>query len=427
MAGGTLPTTTADETVTPEGSTPALSIAKRALGTDFAAVGDTLDYEYDVTNTGNVTISDVSVSDDKIASVSCPVTTLAPGASTICTATYSVTQADLDAGQVTNIASVSGTPSGGTLTPVEDTVTVSGTQSPALSLSKTALNSDFAAVGDVLDYEYLVTNTGNVEVTEIVVSDDKIASVTCPVTTLIPSASTTCTASYSVTQADLDAGEVVNLASVSGAPSGGTLTPAEDTATVDGTQSPALTTLKRALNTEFAAVGDVLDYEYDVTNTGNVSITDPISVSDDKIATVSCPALPAEGLAPNATLTCSASYSVVQADLDAGLVTNIASATDGTTTSPEVDASVTANQIPELRLVKTANESDFNAVGDILTYDYTVDNVGNVLIADLSVTDDKIAAVSCNVSTVGNGDANLDPGESVVCTVKRLAQIKCRL
>jgi len=40
-AGGTLPATTADETVTPEGSTPELSIAKRALGTDFAAVGDT--------------------------------------------------------------------------------------------------------------------------------------------------------------------------------------------------------------------------------------------------------------------------------------------------------------------------------------------------------------------------------------------------
>jgi len=206
----------------------------------------------------HVTISDVSVSDDKIASVSCPVTTLAPGTSTTCAATYSVTQADLDAGEVTNIANVSGTPSGGTLSPAEDTATVSGTQSPALSLSKTALNSDFAAIGDVLDYEYLVTNTGNVEVTDLVVADDKIASVSCPVTTLVSGASTTCTASYSVTQADLDAGSVTNIASVSGAPSGGTLTPAEDTATVDGTQSPALTTLKRALKTDFAAVGDVL-------------------------------------------------------------------------------------------------------------------------------------------------------------------------
>ena len=121
----------------------------------------------------------------------------------------------------------------------------------------------------------------------------------------------------------MDAGSVTNIAAVSGTPAGGTLAPAEDTETVDGTQTPELTLEKRALNTEFAAVGDVLDYEYDVTNTGNVTIIDPITVSDDRIASVSCPALPAAGLAPTATLKCVGSYSVTQADLDAGEVVNI--------------------------------------------------------------------------------------------------------
>lgn len=415
-AGGTFPTTTADESVASEVPTPELSIVKRALDADFVAVGDELNYEYDIENTGNVTISSVSVSDDKIATVSCPVTTLAPMETTTCTATYEVTQIDLNAGSVTNIASVDGTPSGGTLTPPTDTATVGGTQSPMLTLAKTALDSDFAVVGDTLDYEFLVTNTGNVEVSDLVVSDDKIALVACPVTSLMPTEFTTCTATYSVTQEDLDAGSVTNIAAASGTPAGGTLTPAGDTATVGGTQSPALTTVKRALTSDFVAVGDVLSYEYDVTNSGNVTITDPITVSDDKIASVTCPALPTGGLLPSATLTCAASYSVVQADLDSGEVINIASATDGTTMSPDVDATVTANQTPAMTIAKSANEADFNAVGDILTYDYTVLNTGNVFIADLAVTDDKIAAVTCNVTPIGNGDANLDPGETVVCT-----------
>ncbi len=415
-AGGTLPVTTATESVTPEVPAPLLTIAKSAVSTDFAAVGDILSYEYEVVNTGNVLISGLTVSDDKIATISCPVTSLLPTESVTCTATYTVTQADLNAGEVTNVASVDGTPSGGTLTPPTDTATVDGTQTPELTLAKTALDSDFAAVGDTLNYEFLVTNTGNVGMTDIVVTDNKIASVSCPITALMPTETVTCTAVYTVTQADLDLGSVVNLAEADATPSGGTLAPATDTATVDGTQSPALEMLKRALTTDFAAVGDVLAYEYDVTNTGNVTIIDPITVSDDKIASVTCPALPAGGLLPTAVLTCAGSYSVTQADLDAGEVTNVASATDGTTTSPTDDATVAATQTPALTLVKTAQEPDFTAVGDILTYEYLVTNTGNVLIADLSVTDDKISNVMCSVPTIGNGDTNLDPTEAVTCT-----------
>ena len=70
------------------------------------AAGDTVTYSFVVTNTGNVTVTDVAVTDTFTApagpelTVSCPVTTLAPAASTTCTASYTVTQADVDNGSI---------------------------------------------------------------------------------------------------------------------------------------------------------------------------------------------------------------------------------------------------------------------------------------------------------------------------------------
>ena len=184
---------------------------------------------------------------------------------------------------------------------------VDGTQSPAFTIAKSALNTNFAAVGDSLNYEYLVRNTGNVEITNIAVADDKIASVSCPVTTLMPTDTTICTGTYTVTQADIDAGAVTNIAEVSGTPTGGTLTPVSDIVTVSGTQTSSLEIAKTALTTNFTAVGDLLDYEYVVTNTGNTTITTAISVNDDKIAppaAVSCDPIPAGGLIPNDSVIC---------------------------------------------------------------------------------------------------------------------------
>src|SRR5439155_569367 len=141
----------------------------------------------------------------------CPNTSsLAPGASITCTASYAITQADLDAGSVTNHA----TATNGTVTSNQATATVTATQAPALKLTKTAAESTYANVGDVIHYSYTFENIGNVTLSApYAVSDDTTPS-SSPSTpaTLAPGASVTCTASYTITQADLDAGSVTNHA-----------------------------------------------------------------------------------------------------------------------------------------------------------------------------------------------------------------------
>ena len=64
---------------------------------------------------------------------------------------------------------------------------------------KSASIATFAAPGTPVTYSYEVTNTGNVTLTSIAVIDPlpALSTVTCPVASLLPGASETCTATYS--------------------------------------------------------------------------------------------------------------------------------------------------------------------------------------------------------------------------------------
>ena len=118
-----------------------------------------------VTNTGNVTLTGVVVDDPKVGTVTCPVTTLAPGASTTCTATYTLTQADVDAGVVDNTATATGTDPSGTDVTATDTTSTPIPPAPSIALDKTAGTPTGTTAGSTIDYTFLVTNTGNVTLT----------------------------------------------------------------------------------------------------------------------------------------------------------------------------------------------------------------------------------------------------------------------
>ena len=320
-----------------------------------------------------------------------PASGLAPTANIVCSADYEVTQADLDLGSVTNIASASD----GTITSPVDEVIVAGDALPSLAIVKTSPDATFTELGQILTYNYEVTNTGNVTLTNaITVTDDRIETVTCPAlpdTGLAPTAALTCTASYAVTQDDLNAGSVTNIASASD----GTTTSPDTSLTIEGTALPAIEIVKTAITENFTKVGDIVSYEYVVTNIGNVNLLDAITVSDDKIETVVCPALSDDGLAPTANIVCSADYEVTQADPDLGSVTNIASASSGDTLSEEVTETVEAVRLPSMDVRKTVSEPEqvFGPIFDV-TYQLEVENTGNLTLTDLSLADNLTEALA---------------------------------
>ncbi|MCS5491195.1 DUF7507 domain-containing protein, partial [Algoriphagus limi] len=270
---------------------------------------------------------------------------------------------------------------------VTATGTITDDDTAALSVTKTQIGglNPVTAAGQIITYEIVVENTGSAILTNVVVSDDLAGSAT-----LIGGDDVnpgvldigeiwTYSAAYTVTQNDIDSGlDLINTASVT---TFELPTPLEDSASTGVSQTAELTVTKTADVTTYDAVDDVITYTITVQNTGNVtltnvSVTDPLTGLDETIAS----------LAPGVTETYTTTYTITQADLDAGSVENTATATDGTTTGSDTET-VTADELPELTVTKTADVTTYDAVDDVITYTITVQNTGNVTLTNVSVTD----------------------------------------
>ncbi len=108
----------ATETIKRFNPAPGLRIVKTATlndadGDGLAEVGETIVYQFVITNIGNEALTGVGVADPKLVTagiaVTCPQSTLAIGAHMTCQSDpYPVTQADEDAGAVQNVATANG-------------------------------------------------------------------------------------------------------------------------------------------------------------------------------------------------------------------------------------------------------------------------------------------------------------------------------
>ncbi|MDR7209516.1 T9SS sorting signal type C domain-containing protein [Flavobacterium piscis] len=87
-----------------------LSLVKKASLTGCGKLGDIINYTFEVTNTGEVPITDIYVTDllPGMVITGNPVSSLAVGATTTLTGTYTITAGDVAAGRVVNSAKVAG-------------------------------------------------------------------------------------------------------------------------------------------------------------------------------------------------------------------------------------------------------------------------------------------------------------------------------
>jgi large repetitive protein len=229
---------------------PAIDIEKSTNGQDADAepgptliVGETVTWTYIVTNTGDVPLSNIVVTDNQPDVTPAYVSgdngdsVLEPGEAWTFQATGTVIE-----GQYSNL---------GTVTANYDSTQVTDSDmshyfgeipqiNPSIQLIKEvfSVNGDpdksvFMYPGDIITYTFTVTNTGDVTLVDVVVSDP-LATVSGEPITLAPGESNriTFTATYSITSADLKAGYFTNTATVIGyAPNGESVTD-QDSATV---------------------------------------------------------------------------------------------------------------------------------------------------------------------------------------------------
>jgi uncharacterized repeat protein (TIGR01451 family) len=297
---------TSTATVWTTGS-PAISIHKTADPTTVTAAGQTVTYTFAIANTGNVTLDNVGVTDAQLApslgSSLGPITcttgingsiTLAAGATDSCSATYTVTQADMDNGSITDTGTVRGTPPNSNK-PVcaTSTATVTATQAPGISVIKTASLPSVSTVGQTVTYTFTITNTGNVTLHNVDVSDaqsppsnhSSLSPIACTTgingdIVLAPGEADTCSATYTVTQADLTNNSIVDTATATG-------TPPNSATPVTGTSTVTVLVTKVSVVKSASPAGGVtagsstpIVYTLTVSNTGSATTTTPIVVTD---------------------------------------------------------------------------------------------------------------------------------------------------
>jgi hypothetical protein len=137
---------------------PAIKVVQSSTTTGITDVGQVVPYSFLVTNTGNVTIADVTIAEGAFSgsgTLSTPVcpaaaASLAPAASVTCTVDYTVTAVDLSAGStLTNTATAKGTPPGSSTVVTSDPSTAKVlTPAPAaatLPVTGVAAQSQIAA------------------------------------------------------------------------------------------------------------------------------------------------------------------------------------------------------------------------------------------------------------------------------------------
>ncbi|MCL6261285.1 DUF11 domain-containing protein, partial [Aquiflexum sp. TKW24L] len=253
-------------------------------------------------------------------------------------------------------------------------------------------------VGDRIIYNFLLTNIGNYPLSDVTVLDPSISLTGSSISLAVGSSNNSgFSGFYSLKQSDIEAGFFTNNASVS-ASAGNIIVTASDSHTENLIQVPNLLVSKTQIGgpNPVTSAGQQLDYEITVTNTGNINITNlttldflPGSPSGITLTSPDGDLSDPGVLNVGETWVYNVSYIVAQEVFDLGdNLVNVVNVTSNQVPGPVFASAITPVILsPALSITKTATESSFAAVGDVLNYTIVVTNTGNVTLSNVSVSD----------------------------------------
>jgi uncharacterized membrane protein len=337
-----------------------------------------------VSNSGNITLNNVVVTSDRPAANTIVFTgTLAPGASANYSGSFTV---PLNVCSVTTGVRATGTDScGNTSVTNFASATCPITTAPAIAVTL-ACPLVQSTNGGLITYSGTVQNSGNITLTNIIVTDSQTSPATVlTVASLLPGASANFTAIFTAP---------INTCTVSSAVNVNANNTCNGLAVSNSASATcSLLTTPRIVVTQNCSLspvspGGVLNYSGSVSNAGNIALTN-IVVTNDRTGVT--PVFTTSILIPGATTNFTGSYTVpagsacsITSTLTArgndncsgNVVTNAASATCSITGTPLVTVTLNCPATPVM-------------TGNSITYSGTVSNSGNVALVNVTVVDNQ--------------------------------------
>jgi uncharacterized repeat protein (TIGR01451 family)/gliding motility-associated-like protein len=406
-------------------SAPGLTIEKEVLEMSYEKEGDELNYTITVTNTGNVTLSDITV-EDPLTGFSETISSLAVDGSVTFSTSYSIVAADLLVGQVKNVAKASF--AYGALNYEEEATATSTLDQSGrgISVSVEAVDFTFDHAGDEVRVQYSVRNSGNLTLFNVLV-EDASTGFSQLLEKLEPGQEVVFTELlYVISQEDFRLGYKEYEVRAKGFTSAGLEAEAVDYDEVLKRIIERIDVKVTANVDKISAVGQVVIYRYEVRNIGNsdigrVSVKDPTTGLDVVLAE----------LLYDEVKVIEVEYVVKQEDIDRGFISNVVTAeieryfnSGQEGTKAQDDELVEVDQSPKLLIEKEVLEMSYEKEGDELNYTLTVTNTGNVTLSDITV-EDPLTGFSETISSLTvDGSVTLSTSYSIVAADVLVGQVK---
>ena len=388
--GGTQYSASDTATVNIDAPAPLITINKLTNGTDGSTflTGSEITWTYQVTNVGDRLLTNVYVVDDQGVTVSCPANSLAIGANMTCTATGTAI-----AGNYVNIGTVYGSWNG-TQVSTTDSSSYFGAN-PKIDIQKTP-DTQTVTEGLKATFTITVTNTGNVDLTGVVVTDALSSDCDKSIGALAVAAQSTYTCLSPIVT-----GNLTNVAVATGN-YGTTQVTDDDSANVVVDYLPNIKVTKSVDPTSVLETGGSVTYTVSVENKApeNFVIT---SMTDDKFGDLNgqgtC--VTPQTIAAGATYTCNFTKTLASDSLTphVNVVTVTGRDPEDNQGSGSDDATVTFTDVkPNISATKTASSTSVLESGEDVTFTIVVSNNSIETVTVTSLVDDKFG----NLNGQGN-------------------------